>query len=450
MLPKMLLPNTAPVLLAVALTLLSGSAAAQADKLTPGLATQPRVRVILADRIVAVVNDEIVTLRELEDRVRVVKADLTRQGVALPAEDVLEKQVLERVIVDRAQVQFAREGAIRVDDQQLDSAVARIAENNRMSMTQFRDVLERDGIPFNRFREDIRAEIVINRLRQSEVDARIVVSEGEIDNFMAQNASSTTEEINLGHVLVRVPESASPEQIEERKKRAEEALAQINAGKEFAQVSVSFSDAPEALSGGALGYRQQDRLPQLFVDAVVKLAKGQVSPILRSSNGFHILKVIDRRGSGTTPTAQQTRARHILIRTSEIVTSEQARRRLLEYRERIANKSAKFEDLARQFSNDGSASRGGDLGLVYPGDTVPEFEKAMNDLKPGEMSEPVQTQFGWHLIEVIERSDGDISRERLRQAARQALRDRKSDEAYQEWLRQLRDRTFVEYRLEDR
>ncbi len=433
-----------------AMLVIPGIAAAQADKLTPGLATQPKTRVILADRIVAVVNDEIVTLRELEDRMRVVRAELARQRVAPPPDDVLEKQVLERIIVDRAQIQFAREGAIRVDDQQLDASVARIAENNRLSMAQFRDVLERDGIPFNRFREDVRTEILINRLRQSEVDGRIVVSEGEIDNFMAQNASSGAEEFNLGHILVRVPESASADQIEARRKRADEAMAQLKAGKDFAQVSVSFSDAPEALSGGVMGFRPQDRLPQLFVEGVAKLGKDQLSEILRSSNGFHILKMVDRRGTGTTPTVQQTRARHILIKTSQIVTSDQARNRLVDLRERLVNKAAQFADLAKQYSADGSAAKGGDLGIVYPGDTVPEFEKTMDALKPGEISQPVQTQFGWHLIEVIERGSGDMSRDRMRQAARTALRERKSDETYQEWLRQLRDRTFVEYRLEDR
>ena len=338
--------HAASLLVAIAAALLPAAAAAQADKLTPGLATVPRPKVVLADRIVAVVNDEIITLRELEDRMRVVKAELARQQVVPPTADVLEKQVLERIIVDRAQVQYAREGAIRVDDQQLDSAVARIAENNRLSMAQFRDVLERDGIPFNRFREDIRTEILINRLRQSEVDGRIVVSEGEIDNFMAQNAASGAEEFNLGHILVRVPENASAEQIDARRRRAEEALAQIKAGKEFAQVSVSFSDAPEALTGGTLGFRPQDRLPQLFVDAVARLGKDQVSDIVRSSNGFHILKVIERRGSGSTPTVQQTRARHILIKTSQIVTSDQARDRLADLRARIVNKTADFAELA--------------------------------------------------------------------------------------------------------
>lgn len=429
----------------------AGDAAAQADKLTPALAGKPRERVILADRIVAVVNDEIVTLRELEERIRIVTGQLRRQNVPLPPDDVMQTQVLERVIVDRAQVQFARENAIRIDDVQLDRAVARIAEENRMSAVQFRDVLEKDGIPFNRFREDIRTEILINRLRQSEVDGKVVISEGEIDNFLAQNKpSDTAQEINLGHILVRVPENASPEQIEARRKRAQEALAQIKGGADFAKVSVSFSEAPEALTGGALGFRAQEKLPQLFVDAIAGLSKGGVSEPVKSANGFHILKLIDQRGAGAAPVVKQTRVRHILIRPTELVSQDQARRRLMELRDRIVNKAATFEELARQNSVDGSKDKGGDLGVVYPGDTVPEFERAMDELKPGELSAPVQTQFGWHLIEVIERSSAELSVDRQRKAARDALRERKVDEAYQEWLRQLRDRTFVEYRLEDR
>ena len=448
---KLLLKNILAMAFAAYLGWGTGAAVAQADKLTPALAGKPRERVILADRIVAVVNDEIVTLRELEERIRIVTGQLRRQNVPLPPDDVLQTQVLERVIVDRAQVQFARENAIRIDDVQLDRAVARIAEENRMSAVQFRDVLEKDGIPFNRFREDIRTEILINRLRQSEVDGRVVISEGEIDNFLAQNKpSDTAQELNLGHILVRVPENASPEQIEARRKRAQEALAQIKGGADFAQVSVSFSEAPEALTGGALGFRAQEKLPQLFVDAIAGLPKGGVSEPVKSANGFHILKLIEQRGAGAAPVVKQTRVRHILIRPTELVSQDQSRRRLVELRDRIVNKAATFEDLARQNSADGSKDKGGDLGVIYPGDTVPEFERAMDELKPGEISQPVQTQFGWHLIEVIERSSAELSVDRQRKAAREALRERKVDEAYQEWLRQLRDRTFVEYRLEDR
>ena len=442
----------AAVLIAAA-TCIALPAYAQADKLTPGLASQPRVRAVLADRIVAVVNDDIVTMRQLDDRVRMVKLQLKRDGTAAPADDLLQKSVLERMIVDRAQEQFAREIGLRIDDATLSGAVENIAKGNNLTMAQFRDALERDGVTFNRFRDDIRLEILINRLRQSEVERSIVVSETEIDEFVARSVGSANAgavEVNVGHILVRVPESATPDQIEARKKRAEEALAQIRGGKEFAQVSVTYSDAPEALTGGVVGYRQMDRLPQLFVDAIAKVQKGETSDIARSPNGFHILKVLDRRGAGAVPSVVQTRARHILIKASQIVSNDQAKARLAGYRERIVNKAADFAELARQFSDDSSRDKGGDLGSIYPGDTVPEFEKAMDALKPGDVSQPVQSQFGWHLIQVLERGNADVSRERLRLQARNTLRERKTDDAYQEWLRQLRDRTFVEYRLEDR
>ena len=430
------------------------SVLAQADKISPTLENKaPRARIVLADRIVAVVNDEVITMHELAERLRLARNQLERQNVTPPPDDVLERQILERLIVDRAQLQFARENAIRIDDVQLDRTVGRIAEENRMTMSQFRDVLERDGIAFAKFREDVRNDILISRVREREVDSRVAISEGEIDNFIAQSAGSgdaTAGEINLAQILVRVPENATPEQLAERRKRADEALAQLRGGADFARVSAAFSDSPEALAGGILGYRARDRLPELFLEAVAGLRNGEVGAVIKSPNGFHILKLIDRRGSGTKAAVNQTRVRHILIRPNELLSQEQARRRLTDLKERIVNQAAQFADLARLQSNDGSASRGGDLGWVYPGDTVPEFEKAMNELKTGELSEPVQTQFGWHLIEVLERRTEDMSQDRVRQAARQALRERKADEAYQEWLRQLRDRAFVEMRLDER
>lgn len=440
--------------LAAALVMGAPTATAQADKITSTLSNPaPRSRIELADRIVAVINDEVITLRELAERLRLARNQLRSQNVTPPPEDALERQVLERLVVDRAQLQFARENAIRVDDVQLDRALARIAEENRMSLSQFRDVLEKDGISLVKFREDIRNDIIISRVREREIDTRVVVSEGEVDYFLEQakgERNDTSSEINLAQILVRVPENATPEQLAERRKRADAALAQLRAGADFGQVSAAFSDAPEALSGGALGFRPRDRLPDLFLEAIAGLASGGVSEVVKSPNGFHILRLIGTRGGEVQPPVNQTRVRHILIRSNELVSQDQARRRLEDLRERLQNKAADFADLARLHSNDGSASKGGDLGWVYPGDTVPPFEKAMNELKPGGLSEPVQTQFGWHLIQVMERRTEDVSQERQRQAARQALRERKADEAYQEWLRQLRDRAFVEIRLDER
>ena len=439
---------------AVAAALLLQPAAWAQTQLSPSLSGTPRPRVVLADRIVAVVNDEVITRVELDERVRVVKRDFQRRGLPLPPAEVLDNQVLERLIIDRAQLQFAREQGIRVDDPTLDRALGRIAEQNGKTMTEFIALLEKDGVPFNKFRDDIRGEILINRVREREVDRTVTCTDGEIEAFTAENSGpgqQSQQEINLGHILVRVPENATPEQLGQRRKRAEDALAQLKAGGDFAQVSVTFSDAPEALKGGELGLRPEDRLPQLFVDAVGKLKNGEVSEIVKSANGFHILKLIDRKAGSAGPKVAvlQTHARHILIKTNELVSQEQAKRRLADLRERLVNK-ADFAELARLYSNDGSRDKGGDLGWIYPGDTVPEFEKAMGELKPGEFSEPVQSQFGWHLIQVLERRNDDMSKERMRGAACQAIRERKSEDAYQEWLRQLRDRTYVELRLDER
>jgi peptidyl-prolyl cis-trans isomerase SurA len=420
-------------------------------QLSPALSNAPRPRAVLADRIVAVVNDEVITRRELDERVGVVKTDFNRKNLPPPPPDVLDSQVLERLITDRAQLQYAKENQIRVDDAALDRSIARIAEDNHKTPSEFRDMLEQQGIPFARFREDIRSEIIINRVREAVVE-KVTCTDGEIEQLMAENGAQQAQtEVNLGHILVVVPENASPEQIEQRKKRAEEALAQLKGGADFAKVSVSFSEAPEALKGGELGLRTEDRLPQLFVDAESKLQPGETSGILRSANGFHIIKLLERkRGGGPKVEVEQIHARHILIKTNELVSQDQAKRRLEDLRERLVNHAADFAELARLYSNDGSRDQGGDLGWIYPGDTVPEFERAMSTLKPGEISQPVQTQFGWHLIQVLERRNADMSPERVRAAACKTVQDRKSDEAYQEWVRQLRDRTYVDLRLEDR
>jgi peptidyl-prolyl cis-trans isomerase SurA len=435
--------------LLVAALLLSSSSFAQ-DK---SAGKQP----VLVDAIVAVVNTDVITLKELDDRVRLVEQRLKRQNTQMPPREVLQRQLLERMIVTRAQMQMARDSGIRVDDIMLDRAVSRISEQNQLSLQTFRDQLERDGLSFARFREEIREEITLQRLREREVDNKLQIGESEIDNYLAASAGKNDagqQEINLAQILVRVPENASPQQIAERRKRAETAIAQLKSGAEFAKTAASFSDAGDALSGGDLGWRIVSRLPQLFVDAVEKINEGEIAPLVRSANGFHVLKLNGRRtaslvkgASGTM--VQQTRARHILIKVNQIVSSAEARRKLVELRERLDNKAAKFEDLARLYSNDGSATKGGDLGWIYPGDTVPEFERAMNALSPGEVSKPVESPFGFHLIEVLERKTEEISRERQRMMARQSLREQKLDEAYEDWLRQLRDRAYVEYRLDE-
>ena len=410
-------------------------------------------RVVLVDRIVAIVNKEVITLSELSDAVAGAERELRRRGTVPPERGVLERQMLERLILDKAQAQLARDTGIRVDELQLDRAVQRIAEGNKMTLSQFRDALEKDGVPFDVFRQDVRDQILLTRLREREVDDKIQVSESEIDLFLEAMKSAPSErtEYNLAHILVRVPEQASPEQVETARRRVEQAQAESRAGRDFAQLAAIYSNAPEALQGGSLGWRAHDRLPDLFADALEKLSPGEVTPPLRSPAGFHLLKLLDRRVGGVSDAPiPQTRLRHILIRTSETMSENEARRRLSDLRRRIVAKEVDFAEMARVHSDDGTAARGGELDWVYPGDTVPDFERAYQDLAIGEISEPVRTPFGVHLIQVLERRSADMSTERRRLQARQALRERKSDEAYHEWLRQLRDQVYVELRLEER
>ncbi|MDL1860922.1 molecular chaperone SurA [Betaproteobacteria bacterium PRO7] len=431
------------------LAALCATALAVAAQTRPPASTKP------LDRIVAVVNDEVITSAELQARVQIAEQQLRRQKINPPARDVLTRQVLERMIVDRAQLQLAKETGVRVDDATVNATIARIAEQNGATLPVFRERLEREGVSFARFREDVRDDITMARLRDREVDSRIQIAEGEIDNFLAAQAGveAGATEYNIAQILLRVPEAVSAQRIDEIRKRAEDLLAQLKAGADFARLAASFSAGPEALSGGELGWRTAERLPTLFLDAVKDLKPGELAPIVRSPGGFHVLKLVGKRnaveGRLATGPVQQTRARHILLRVSDLTPEPEVRRRLQDLRDRVVRGGQDFGQLARLHSVDPSATRGGDLGWLYPGDTVPEFERAMNQLKPGEVSEPVQSPFGWHLIQVLERRTEESPIERNRLAARQALRDRKADEAYQEWLRQLRDRTYVEYRLEE-
>jgi len=412
---------------------------------------RPVARKILSvDRIVAVVNEDVITRVDLTQQLNLAIDALKRQGTPPPAANVLEKQVLERMVNQKLQLQFARESGLRIDEAALDKTIARIAQQNKLSVDSLRATLAKDGVPFARFREEIRTEMIIARLREREVDSRIVVTEGEIDALLQnmQGGDARSDEYNLGHILVRVPEQATSDVIQTRQARAEEALAQLNKGADFGQIAAAFSDAPEALKGGSLGWREAGRLPTLFVDALKGMRVGQVSGLLRSANGFHILKLVDQRGAAPV-FVQQTHARHILIRTNELISESEARNRLVGLRERIEN-GADFAELARLQSQDSSASKGGDLGWLSPGDTVPDFERTMNQLKVKQVSQPVKTEFGWHIIQVLDRREEDMSKQRLRLNARQSLRERKSDEAYQEWLRQLRDKAYVEFRTEER
>ncbi|HSJ96432.1 MAG TPA: peptidylprolyl isomerase [Myxococcota bacterium] len=441
-------------LLCAALATAALPAAAQtAAPALPG-APDPRpaaASVVPVDRIVAVVNDEVLTRNDLADRVNLVVRQIQRQGGQLPAAEVLERQILERMINDLVQVQLAKETGIKVDEATLDRTIERIASENNLTAEQFRAALERDGVRFARFREDIRNEIMVARLRERDVENAIVVTDAEVETEVARAARDLTadSEYNLAHVLVMVPPQANPSQIEQRRRRALLALSELRRGANFAQVAATYSDAPDALQGGNLGWRASGRLPALFLEAVEQLPPDGVSDILRSPNGFHIVKLIDKRGRAAAQGVQQTQVRHILLRAREGLSESDARERLQRLREQIAG-GADFAQVARQHSEDASAAKGGDLGWVAPGDTVPEFERVMNSLRDGEVSPPVQTPFGWHLVQVVGRRSDEMSEDRRKALARQQIRARKADEAYQDWLRQRRDSAFVENRLDER
>ena len=411
----------------------------------------PQQQTGVLDSVVAVVNDDVITRYELDEHVRMVVRQLQKQRTPLPAPDVLERQILERMIADMLQAQFARESGVRVDDLQLDAAITRIAQQNKFTTSaEFRARLEADGVDYKKFREEIRSEIISTILREREVDSKLIISDSEVDNYLTNKNRKVGagEEYHLAHILVSVPEQASAEKIQAARDKAEQALKQLRSGADFAQTAAGASDARDALKGGDLGWRPNGSIPPLFLNELQKLQAGQVSDVLRSPSGFHIIKLVEKRSGNAPMVITQTHARHILIKTSEIVSENEAKKRLMEIRQRI-EAGADFAEQAKRYSQDGSSQQGGDLDWLSPGQTVPEFEGAMNKLQPG-MIGTVQTQFGWHLIQVLERRDTDVSEQQKRQQARVSIGTFKSDELYQDWLRQLRDRAFVEYRLEEK
>jgi len=407
--------------------------------------------VVKMDRIVAIVDQAVVTEQELESRIATVTAQFKKQGTELPAEAILRKQILERLITDTLQLQYAAQTGLKVDDNQLDKTIGRIAEQNQLSLAEFTEALAKDGVSMTKFRADIRNEITLARLREREVDGRVNVSESEIDNFLTSQAANNEnqDEYEIAHLLIRTPEEGATEDIQKAKIKVDKALSELNGGVSFAKVSASYSDAPNALEGGSLGWKSAAQMPALFLDALKAMKVGEVSAPLRSPNGFHVLKLNNKRGGNSPLVIQQTHARHILIKLSEIMSEKDGKLKIDGIKERLDN-GEKFEALARQYSEDSTASSGGDLNWVNPGDTVPQFEKAMNELKDLQISLPVRTQFGWHLIQVIERRSQDMSKEAARLKARQEIRAKKADEAYQDWIRELRDRAYVEIRLEDK
>jgi len=338
----------------------------------------PPQGVVTVDRVVAVVNDEAITQYELDDAKRIVLQQLKQQNVQPPAQDVLDKQVLERMMTERSLLQFAKENGVKVDDTMIERAILRIAQENKLSAEDFRKALAKENIDYPRYREDVRHELTVQRLREREVDSKITVSDAEVDQYLATLKSQSTgeAEYKLAHILVMVPEQASAEQIDAKKRRAEDALRALKSGADFAQVAAGFSDASDALGGGNLGWRSGARLPTVFADEVRAMQVGQISGITRSAAGFHIVKLLEKRSHNDAMVVDQTHARHILVRVNEIVSESDAKAKIDRLKDRI-DAGAKFEELAKLNSEDTTSAKGGDLGWLNPGDTVPEFDEAM-------------------------------------------------------------------------
>jgi len=424
---------------ALAAACLTGGVHAQGS----GAAARP------SDYIVAVVNSEPITNQDVQRRMERIVRQANQQGSRLPARDQLARDVLENLVMERAQLQLARETGVRVDDAAVDLGEQNIARQNGIDVPELRRRLTREGLTPERFRAEIRDQIMATRLRDRELEARVKVSDAEVEQYLreqTQAPAAAPTEINLAQVLVSVPEGATPQQLAERQARAQEVLRRARAGEDFAALARAYSDAPEAASGGALGLRSPDRYPELFLQAAATLPVGGLSEVVRSGAGFHVLKVLEKRQPGNNMEITQQHARHILLRPGPNLSEAQARERLTDMRRRIIAGEAEFAALARANSQDGSAAQGGDLGWSNPGQFVPEFEEVLEALRPGDLSEPIVSRFGVHLIQLIERRQYQLNPREQREMARGLVRERKMNEALREWLREVRARAYVELR----
>ena len=404
------------------------------------------------DRIVAVVNDDVIASSELDAQLDRVRDRLRQSGTAPPPDRTLRRQVLERMVINRLQLQLARDSGISVDDERLNRTLLRIAEQNNLALREFRDTLERDGYDFAEFREEIREEIMVSDVRRRRVESQVHISQRDVDDYLStmesQGAEVDRHRYRMQHILISVPDGASAEEITEARARTERLLGEIRAGTDFASVAVTHSDGQQALEGGDLGWRQASDLPTMFGDALLRLEVGEVTEPIRSASGFHLVKLVDRRDTER-QMVRQTRARHVLIALDELTDEAAARRQLSALRERIVN-GEDFGEIARIHSDDsGSAPKGGDLGWVDPGNTVPVFERMMDSLDPGGLSRPFRSQFGWHIVQVLERRERDDTEAARRAEARRALRARKIEENMRTWVRRVRDEAYVEYRLDE-
>ncbi len=402
------------------------------------------------DRIVAVVNDDVIMQSELETKIRTVRGQLQQQGTQLPPASILERQVLDKMVQTRIQLQIARRTGVKVDDESLNRTISNIAAENQVSLSQFREILEKDGYNYEQFREDIRNEITLSQLRKRQVENRIVVTEKEIDNFLANQEfqGSTQTEVRISHILLALPSAATADEIAQVRQVASQVREDLLSGADFAETAKAISDGGNAENGGDLDWRKLEDVPSLFADYIPDMEKGDISELIQSPSGFHIIKISDIR-SDEKNIVQQTHARHILIKPDDLITNKQAREKAEQLKVRIEN-GDDFALLAKGNSDDpGSAIKGGDLGWTTPGALVPEFQKMMDSMEPGQVSEPFKTNYGWHILEVLERREHDNSESVKRSKARFAIRNRKLEEAMQNWTRQLRDEAYVEYRLDD-
>lgn len=400
-----------------------------------------------ADYIVAVVNQELVTAGELQQRIARAREEAARNRTPLPPAGALRQQALDQLIDERVLVTNARDSGARVDESEIDRTVGNVAIQNQLTMAQLRDRLRKEGVDYAKFRENVKDQLMVERVREREVASRIKISDAEIDALLDQRRTSGASlQFNIAQILVTVPEGSSVAVVAERRERALAALQRVRAGEDFATVARELSEDGNRTQGGEIGARPADRLPDLFVKAVQPLKSGEVAPeVLRSGAGFHVLKLIERK-DGDAFSVQQIRARHILLRPSAELTIEAATRRLTQFRREILARTKTFEQLARDNSEDGSAAQGGDLGWSSPGQYVPEFEEAIAGLDVGGLSEPVATRFGVHLVQVVDRRQVTLDRKQQREQARSILREQKFEEAYVEWLRDLRGRAYVEMR----
>ena len=400
----------------------------------------------LLDRVVAIVNDNVVTTSELNDQIEVISERLKEQRTALPPADVLRKQVLDRLIVQEVQLQRASRVGIKVSDEQLNAAMSDIAQRNKITLADLPRALAQQGVDYAGYRENMRKEIALSGLRQRDVLGKINVTPRELDQFIERlkKMPSETSEYNVSHILIAVPQDASQAQVDEFAKRAQDIYERARGSEDFGRLAVAYSNSQTALEGGSLGWRKGPELPTFFAEEIVKLKPGQISPPMRTPSGFHLIKLNEQRSTAGSPLVEQTHARHILIKPNELQDDATVKQKLTAIRERIS-KGEEFAAFASSMSEDpGSSVNGGDLGWNGPGTFVPEFDATMNALKDNELSEPIRTQFGWHLIQVLGRRSFDTTEESMRQRAFQQLRESKADEETELWLRRLRDEAFVD------